>query len=656
MNNCKQKKKFKIQNKLIYLFILSFLIYLFIFLPLCVFQESEKYKIIIAYLILILSSYSIIKEGFVETYKETKKNRKLTLNVHILMILACCGSLYLKHYNEAILLIFIFGFANFLEEHVDNKNQKEISKLLDIKPKKARLLKTNNDVEMIDVSDLKIGDKIMVLNGEKIPADGIIVSGNSSIDESTITGESTPLDKTIGDKVFSSNINLINTLVIEVNTTEDKTIFAEIIRLTETIKGNISKKASLIKKIEPIYVKLVILITFSLLIITQLIRYIFSDSLLSAEMMNALQFQKVFYKSMVFLTIASPCALAVADIPATLSAISNLAKKGILLKNGRTLSVFSNIKTIVFDKTGTLTRGVIQVQDIFYASNISDEQKIKYLNILWLLEKDSNHPISFAIQKYLKAELGQLNLDLTLKTINLIGIGIEGIDEKNNYYKIAKYNVFESVPSEIKQITQDFLIKGKTVIYFSHNKEIIMAIAVIDILRSEAKQMVQYFNYNDIETIMLTGDNQEVALAISDYLNIKVTHSNCLPKEKAEFINQFKEQKRIVAMIGDGVNDSPALVSSDVSITLQEGSDVIIDIADIVLIKNDLNKVIYTHKLSRKLNKIVWQNIIFSFVIILLCSLINFFYTIPLVLAVFLHEGSTLLVLFNCLRLRRDIQ
>ncbi|WP_323847758.1 MAG: heavy metal translocating P-type ATPase [Phytoplasma sp.] len=654
MNDYKTKKEFQSQNRLIYLFILGVLIYFVIFVPLYIFKKKEQ-KLIVACVISVLTGYSIIKEGFVKAYKETKKNKKLTLNVHILMILAFFCSFYMSNYNEAILLLIIFGIANFLEEYVDNKNQKEISKLLDIKPKKARLLKTNNDFEMIDVSNVKIGDKIMVLNGEKIPSDGIIISGTSSVDESTITGESIPVDKTIGDKVFSSNINLTNTLIIEVNTTEDKTIFSEIIRLTEKTKGNVSKKASLIKKIEPIYVKSVIFITFSFVIITQLVKFLFKNDL-GIAIANSLDFQTTCHKSMVFLTVASPCALVVADIPATLSAISNLAKRGILLKKGSSLGVFSNITTIIFDKTGTLTRGKHEVQEIFCSNHVSDQKQIEYFNILWALEKESNHPIAFAIQKYLKNKLDKFNFDLKLKTINLIGIGIEGTDEKNNHYKIAKYNVFKSVPLAIEQKTKEFLTQGNTVIYFSHNNEIIMIIAVIDIIRSESQEMVKYFNYNGIQTIMLTGDNQQVAQAISSYLNINTFLSNCLPKEKAKYVNEIKEKNHIVAMIGDGVNDSPALASSDVSITLQEGSDVIIDIADIVLIKNDLNKVTYTHKLACKLNKIVWQNIIFGFSIILLFSLINLYWTIPLWLAVLSHEGSTLLVIFNCLRLRRDIK
>ncbi|MGM1458981.1 MAG: HAD-IC family P-type ATPase, partial [Columbia Basin potato purple top phytoplasma] len=207
-----------------------------------------------------------------------------------------------------------------------------------------------------------------------------------------------------------------------------------------------------------------------------------------------------------------------------------------------------------------------------------------------------------------------------------------------------------------EQKTQEFLKKGNTVIYLSHNNEIIMSIAIIDIIRPEAKELIEYFNNKKINTVMLTGDNEKVAKAISSKLNLNSFLSNCLPETKAKYIEKIKKKNHIVAMIGDGINDSPALANSDVSITLQEGSDVVIDIADIILIKNDLRKIIYTHKISYKLNKIIWQNIVFAFLIIVIFSLINFIGNISLPIAVIAHEGSTLLVIFNCLRLRNNIK
>lgn len=653
MNSTLKEKEFESHKKFIYLFFIGILFYFLFFLPLdfgITFGMDDSklnfFKIFLTILILFLTGYPVIKEGLIKTYEQTKKNRKLTFNVHILMILVSFLSFFMKHYNESILLIIIFGGAHFLEEYVENKNQKDIKKLLDIKPKKARLLKQNNDYELIDVSDLKIGDRVMVLNGEQIPSDGVIVLGHSSIDESAITGESIPLEKKKGDKVFGSNLNLSNTLIVEITQTEDKTIFSEIIRLTEKIQNNVSKKASFINKIAPVYIKLIIFAILGFIVVSGTYNYYFYYEV---------KFKEILLKSMIFLTVAAPCALAVADIPATLSAISNLAKKGVLLKNGKSLGILSEVQTIVFDKTGTLTQGKIEVKEVFFNSEILENERKQYLDILWTMEKDSNHPIAFSIQKYLKENF-DLNFSLKLKTTNLIGVGIEAFDKKDNHYKIAKYNIFEKVPTEIEEKTQEFLNQGQTVIYFSHNDKIIMIITIIDIVRNESKEMIDYFNKNNVNTIMLTGDNKQVAEAISSDLNLNYVFYNCLPKDKVKYINEMKEKKHIVAMVGDGVNDSPALATSDISITLQEGSDVVIDIADIVLVKNDLRKIIYAHKLSKKLNKVVWQNIIFAFFIIIVFFLINIFFQLPLPIAVIAHEGSTLLVIFNCLRLRNDIE
>ncbi|MEZ0180219.1 heavy metal translocating P-type ATPase ['Camptotheca acuminata' phytoplasma] len=643
-------------QKYVYFFLFGVLIYLIFFIPINIFYfDSDFFSISfkdvlpwLTLLILFLTGFSVFKEVFYKMYEDTKKNKKLILNVNILMTLSALGSFYLSKFNESILLIIIFGGSHFLEDYIENKNKKDIQNLLKIQPQKAKLLKENNNFKLVDVYDLKIGDKVLVLNGEQIPSDGIIISGSSSIDESTITGESIPVDKKEGDKVFGSNINLTQTLTIEVTATAEETVFFKIIHLTNKIQQNVSKKASLIKKIESIYVKYIILITSVI---------IFLGFVLSHECFGlGWEFENIFYKSIVFLTIGSPCALTVADIPATLSSISHLSKKGVLLKNSQSLSVLSEINAIAFDKTGTLTKGEIEVQDVLFISDITEEQKLKYLNILLFMEQKSNHPISVALQKYFKDKL-ILDPSLKLKVTNLIGIGISSQDQEGSEYKIFKYNYFKElvVSSEIKYQTEEFLDDGNTVIYFSHNDNVMMIIAVKDEIRQEAKGMIKYFNQNRIITTMLTGDNEKVASFIGTNLGLNKIFFDCLPEEKSEYITNIKEEYQCVAMVGDGVNDSPALVNSDVSITLKGGSDVANDIADIVLVKNDLNKIIYTHKVSKKLNKIVWQNIIFAISIMAIFSIFNFLAKLPLTFAVVLHEGSTLLVIFNCLRLRNNI-
>ncbi|MEC4558708.1 MAG: heavy metal translocating P-type ATPase ['Conium maculatum' witches'-broom phytoplasma] len=651
-----QEQTHKNQKTYFFLFICGLLLYALVFVPIN-FSERLKdktYEMPIKYtltiFILFFAGCHVIIEGFVETYQDTKENKKFTPNVHILMTLGALGAIGLKNFNEAILLIIIFATANFLEEYIENKNQKEIKNLLKMVPTQARLLKENGEFELIEVEKLKIGDKVIVLNGDQIPSDGIIISGTSSIDESIITGESIPVDKKVGDKVFGSNINGNNTLIVEIIATVENNIFSKIIQLSYQMKNNMSKRATLINKLEPLYVKAIMLISVGILLFSQI--YYFCSPI--EYLKEYFKFEKIFYKSMVFLTVASPCALVASDVPATFASISHLAKNGILLKNGNSLSNLSNIKAIVFDKTGTLTTGKATVKEIFFPSETEGKDKIEYLTILSKMEQKSNHPLAFAINKYLSKNF-TLNNAPEMQVDNLIGVGLESFHE-GRQYKVAKYNSFPQVSEEIELKTKHLLEKGNTVLYFSDNGKIIMVIAILDVVRPEAEQMVNYFNENNIHTIMLTGDNEKTAMAIGKQLNVDYVLADCLPEDKSNKIIEIKSKYDMVAMVGDGINDAPALANSDVGITMQEGTDVAIDIADMVLMKNNLNKITYAHKVSKKLNSIIFQNIIFSIGVIVILSINNFIADIKLPWAVFLHEISTILVLVNSLRILTNIK
>ncbi|TVY12161.1 heavy metal translocating P-type ATPase [Candidatus Phytoplasma pini] len=650
-------EKIKKCDKHILFFLIGVLFTLFFYVPLTFFNKEELsglkiFKFILTLIILFLIGYHVILEGLVKTYQETRKNKKFTPNVHILMFLGALGSLYLKNPTESIILIFIFSLADLLEEKIENTSQKEIKKLLTMVPTKARLLKENGDFELVDVTSLKIGDEVLVLNGDKIPSDGIVISGNSSIDESSITGESVPLDKKVGDKVFGSNINLDNKLVVRITTTNDETVFYKIIKLTEKIKDNISKKTTFIKKIEPLYIKIIISIVLFILCVG--VFNIISGKLLGKLLFQKCSFEDLFSKSMIFLTVASPCALVVSDIPATFSAVSNLAKKGILLKNGKTLGILSKTKAMVFDKTGTLTKGKMNVKEIFFNPEIEENNKYKYLNILFQMEQSSNHPLAFALQKYLKKNFVFEKI-LGLELSNCLGIGITAFDSRGNQYQVIKSSNYKEVSDEIHKKTQEFLNDNCTVVYFIHNNQVIMIISFFDFIREEALEMIDYLKYKKIKPILLTGDNFQTAKNVASILGISYFVADCFPETKVIYMKKIKKKYGFVTMVGDGINDAPVLANSDVSITLQEGTDIAIDIADIVLMKNDLRKIIYVHKFSSHLNKIVYQNIIFSICVILLLTIKNFINinenNMSLTSAVSFHETSTILVILNSLSL-----
>ncbi|KND62662.1 heavy metal translocating P-type ATPase [Candidatus Phytoplasma phoenicium] len=654
-NSRQQQKKFLFYGLTLYCFFL--LLFLFIRFRSDVSKIPYFFIIIytiLAFVIILLFSYHVVIEGLVETYRNIKEKKKFIPNIHLLMGLGALGAVCLQEYNDAIILMMIFSFADLFEEYIENQSQKEIKKLLNIVPTQARLLKSNDEWEIIPIQQIKVGDKVIVLNGDQIPSDGIILEGASSIDESNITGESIPVDKKKGDKVFGSTINLNNNLVIEMTTTNDQAIFSKIIDLTLNIKQKI-KKESLMRKIGPLYIKVILSITLIMLFIGLSATFVSSFVFVSVPFLEYFLFKALFFKSLIFLTVASPCALAVAEVPAIFAAISNLARKGMLLKSGKSLVTLSDIQVVFFDKTGTLTQGKPEVQEFFFLPEMTSEQQIFFSNVLLEMEKHSNHPLAFAIQKYLKKNytFDTTTMTLDLNILNILGIGVEAIDAQQNQYKVAKYNIFENVTDEIRLQTDELLKKGRTVIYFSYNNKVIIIIGILDLLRPEAVKMIQYFKKNNIYTVMLTGDNAQVANEITSVLELDLCYANCLPEEKAQYIQKIKKEYGVAVMVGDGINDLPALANADVAVSLQEGSGAAIDFADIVLVKNDLQKIVYMHRISCKLKKIIWQNIIFALFVILILSILNFSPNdwLKLPWAVLIHEFSTIIVLLNCLRL-----
>ena len=330
--------------------VILFFIGLFAFIA-ANFFKSDRISLLLNIIALLAAGYHIIIEGIVDTIRESVETKSFKPNIHLLMTLAAIGALLIKQYSEAAMLILIFAGAHFLEEYAEGKSKKEITKLLKLNPTRARLLKEDGSQEEVDVTSLQVGDRLRVLNGDQVPTDGIILNGETSIDQSAITGESIPVEKKQGDNVFGSTMNGSGSFTMEVTKDSKDTVFAKILEMVSQTQSNISKTAALIKKIEPVYVTVVMVLAP--------VFYLLGRSVFIWDAEDS------FYRTMVFLIAASPCALAATDIPATLSAISNLAKNGVLFKGGSYLSNLSDLGAIAFDKTGTLTEGRPVVTDIF---------------------------------------------------------------------------------------------------------------------------------------------------------------------------------------------------------------------------------------------------------------------------------------------------
>lgn len=572
----------------------------------------------------------VILEGIGETIENTRRKKRFSPNSHILMGLAALGASLLGEFWEGTLLILIFSGAHFLEDYAEGRSKREITKLIEMNPTTARLINQNGDIQTVDVSDLKIGDKLQVLNGDQVPIDGEILSGSTSIDESSINGESIPKEKNKGDIVFGSTINGTGSFTMKVTKTESDTVFSKILQLVNQNQNNQTKAASIIQKFEPKYVTFVLIAV--LLVIT-----------LSPLVLNWSWYEST-YRGLVLLVAAAPCALAAATVSVTLSATSNLAKRGVLSKGTSYLSQLADINAIAFDKTGTLTQGKPQVTD-YYLDESENETEI--IDIIVALEKGSNHPLANAIlDKFTPKNI--LDIEMT----NEIGKGITGIYQEN-HYRIGKPTSFNNVPKDFTSFNNEWAKEGKTVVYISKNENVVGLIALMDVPNPEAASTIEYFKNLDIHTTLITGDSEMTGQAVAKSLGIDEVIANVMPNDKADIINKQKEKYGIVGMVGDGVNDAPALVNADVGIAMGDGTDVAVEVSDLALMKSDLSKLVNAHHTSKKMNRVIWQNIIFSMSVVAFLVTVSFLGLTDIAISVIIHEGSTLVVILNGLRLLR---
>jgi len=573
----------------------------------------------------------IIVEGLSETIEHSKHKKKFTPNSHILMGLAAIGASLLGDFREGTLLILIFSGAHFLEDFAENKSKREITNLIKMNPTTGRLIMADGKTKIVDVEDLKVGDQLQVLNGDQVPIDGIILSGTTSINESAINGESFPKEKAEGDSVYGSTINGTGTFSMKVTKQNKDTVFSKILELVNLNQENQTKATSIIQKFEPRYVVLV-LVAIPLVI---LLTYFVFDWTWSQSI----------YRGLVLLVAASPCALAASTISVTLSATSNLAKKGVLSKGSAYLSQLADIKAIAFDKTGTLTRGKPEVTNYHFTDIINVDNIIE---IIVALEKESNHPLANAI-----LEKFETKNKIEIVATNQIGKGLTGDYEGKNY-RIGKPTSFEDVSDEYLSLNKEWASEGKTVVYIAEDEKVIGLIALMDIPSEYAKAAIDYFKKNGIHTTLISGDSEITGQAVGKNLGINEVIANVMPQDKSNIIQAQKEKYGVTAMVGDGVNDAPALVAADVGIAMGDGTDVAVDVSDLVLMGNDLSKLITAHQISSKMKRVIWQNIIFSMLVVAFLIVVSLIGLAGITISVIIHEGSTLVVIFNGLRLLRN--
>ena len=491
------------------------------------------------------------------------------------MVVAAIGAASIGYWMDGAILIFIFSLSGTLEDYTMEKTNKDLHTILKLRPVEAVVLREGKEVRM-KVEDLKKGDLVLVKPGESIPADGIVVHGFSSVNQASITGESIPADKSTNDEVFAGTINGQGALQVEVTKPTEDTILSKIIRLVQEAKSEVPPSQLFVERFEGIYAKIIVVLAVLLMILPPFLFHWTWD--------------KTIYRAMIFLVVASPCALVASIMPAILSAISNGARKGILFKGGIHLENIGGIKAVAFDKTGTLTEGKPKVIDIipFHTSS-----KDELLRITASLETLSEHPIARAVVQAARDK--ELKLEQAYNMQAVPGMGIHG-KLNDQEYRIGKIDFLKNISLTEKEKSKiiDLEKQGKTIIFVESNNQVLGVLAIQDTLRLEAKEAVKLLHDMGIKVFMLTGDSSSTAKAIGKEAGVDEVFAELLPEEKVDFIKKLKQQYGKVAMVGDGVNDAPALATSTVGIAMgSAGTDVALETANVVLMADDIKKVSY---------------------------------------------------------------
>lgn len=496
------------------------------------------------------------------------------------------------YFESSAMILTLITLGKYFEKKSKGQTKKSLESLMDLAPKKARILKDKKEVEIL-VEDLKKGDLILVRPGEAIPVDGIVKEGSSLVDESAITGESIPVNKNIGDEVISATLNKQGSFIFEATKVGEDTTLSKIIELVNQANETKAPIAKLADKISAIFVPTVMIISLFTFVIWMILGYGFEFSLNFAISV---------------LVISCPCALGLATPMAIMVATGKSAQFGLLFKNAESLENLHKVDTILLDKTGTITEGKPQVTDI-----ISEIDENEFIKIASSIENNSEHPLSHAISEYAKAKNIQAKNIEDFEAIS--GKGIKAKYENKIYYG-GNISLMKEKNIDLKSYEKKadiFSNEGKTSMYFADEKNVIGIIAVQDKPKNLSKIAIDEMKKMGYEVRMITGDNEKTAEAIKNALNIDEKYAEVLPQDKEKEIKNLQKLGKKVLMVGDGINDAPALVRSDVSMAIGNGTDVAIESADIILINNNILDIVSALKLSKSTIKIIKENLFWAF-------------------------------------------
>lgn len=559
--------------------------------------------------------------------------RQRFLNISFLVVVASIGAIYIGVYAEAAAVVFLFSLAEFFESYGVERSRRAIAALIEKSPKVARLL----DGTTVPVEQVQIGLVVVVRPGEQIPLDGVVVKGESAVDEASITGESVPVDKTVDDQVFASTLNVQGYLEIRVEKVSQDSTFSKIITLIEEAQASRAPTQAFIDKFAKYYTPTIVIISALIATIPTLI--------------FGLPFEDWLYRALILLVIACPCALVIATPVAIASSIGGASRSGILIKGGKYLEKLAKVKAIAFDKTRTLTYGKHTVTDVLTFGSHSKEEVIADAAGI---EAFSSHPLAESIVQYAKDN--NIKPHAMDSYENVAGKGGRAqclICEASSYIGNRKLIAESGIDSLAFEADVERLEKeGKTVVLVAEGKEVIGALAISDQVRAEAKEVVSTLKKSGIESIMLTGDNEHSAAYVANLVGITNVKSSLLPEEKVESVKEMRDRYQTVAMVGDGVNDAPSLVTSDVGFAIGAGgTDAAIESADITLLSGNLLNVPQSIALAKATVKTIRVNITLALGIKVVFLVLAPFGLTNLVFAIAADSGMAIVVILNSLRL-----
>ncbi|PEK68473.1 heavy metal translocating P-type ATPase [Bacillus pseudomycoides] len=588
-------------------------------------------------LITLLYAASTLIGGYKPAKSAFYALRSKALDMNVLMISAAIGAALIGQWLEGATVVWLFALGATLQNKSIERTRESIRGLIDLAPSEA-WVKVETELVKTSVEDITVDTTIVVKPGEKIPLDGTVIGGNSTVNQAPITGESIPIDKQIGDSVYAGTINEEGSLEITVTKLVEDTTLSRIIHLVEEAQEKKAPTEAFVDRFAKIYTPIVFLLAISVMILPPLL--------------GMGTWMDWIYRGLELLVVACPCALVISTPVAIVSAIGNAARNGVLIKGGTALEIAGSLNAIAFDKTGTLTEGKPQVMHV----RSLDCPENELLSIATTIEEYSNHPIARAITTYAKEQ--QISVQEGKEFRAIVGKGAQ-VNINGETYYAGNAALFDDLGTSLqvwKEPIQEMQRIGQTVVLIGINHTILGMISVADSIRSTTYQTIQELKRTGIrETVMLTGDNEGTANHIAQKAKVDRYFANLLPEDKVRSVKHLQSEGKTVAMIGDGINDAPALATANLGIAMGgAGTDTAMETADIVLMADNLEKLPYTMKLSRKALHIIKQNIWFSLIIKFIALAFIFPGWLTLWIAVLSDTGAALLVILNSMRLLQN--